>query len=461
MKKIIAVAGATGFIGKWFIKNYKSRFKIIGLSRNKIENPETSEVEWRQVDLYSISSTTNALKNVDIGIYLVHSMQPSTRMNQGTFEDTDILLADNFSRAANECQLKQIIYVGGILPKDSFKISKHLKSRYEVEKTLGSRSTPLTTIRAGIIIGPDGSSFRIIQKLVENLPIMACPEWTKSLNQPLDIRDALKVIEWCVLNKESYNKPIEIGGNEVISYMDLLKITAKKMNKKRLIFSFSFITIGLSKLWLSLITGTSKNLTSPLVESLKHTMTLNNENEFHLNKNFIGLEKSIEYALKPTDSVPKNPIFTKKFIEKNTVRSVQRIANPSKKTPQFFARIYPIWLTKQFASIVKANFDGKYVKFYLIGILLLELKVIKSRSDEKRQLFFITGGILVKRSDLGWLEFRSVLNNNYLVAAIHEYVPRLPWFIYKYTQAKVHLLVMKQFEKFLIKIPNKKSSKKN
>tara|TARA_B100001109_G_scaffold75302_1_gene61803 strand:- start:4493 stop:5878 length:1386 start_codon:yes stop_codon:yes gene_type:complete len=461
MKKIIAVAGATGFIGKWFIKNYKSRFKIIGLSRNKIENPETSEIEWRQVDLYSISSTTNALKNVDVGIYLVHSMQPSTRMNQGTFEDTDILLADNFSRAANECQLKQIIYVGGILPKDSFKISKHLKSRYEVEKTLGSRSTPLTTIRAGIIIGPDGSSFRIIQKLVENLPIMACPEWTKSLNQPLDIRDALKVIDWCVLNEESYNKPIEIGGNEVISYMDLLKITAKKMNKKRLIFSFSLITIGLSKLWLSLITGTSKNLTSPLVESLKHTMTLNNENEFHLNKNFIGLEKSIEYALKPTDSVPKNPIFTKKFIEKNTVRSVQRIANPSKKTPQFFARIYPIWLTKQFASIVKANFDGKFVKFYLLGILLLELKVIKSRSDEKRQLFFITGGILVKRSDLGWLEFRSVLNNNYLVAAIHEYVPRLPWFIYKYTQAKVHLLVMKQFEKFLIKIPNKKSSKKN
>ena len=461
MKKIIAVAGATGFIGKWFIKNYKSRFKIIGLSRNKIENPETSEIEWRQVDLYSISSTTNALKNVDVGIYLVHSMQPSTRMNQGTFEDTDILLADNFSRAANECQLKQIIYVGGILPKDSFKISKHLKSRYEVEKTLGSRSTPLTTIRAGIIIGPDGSSFRIIQKLVENLPIMACPEWTKSLNQPLDIRDALKVIDWCVLNEESYNKPIEIGGNEVISYMDLLKITAKKMNKKRLIFSFSLITIGLSKLWLSLITGTSKNLTSPLVESLKHTMTLNNENEFHLNKNFIGLEKSIEYALKPTDSVPKNPIFTKKFIEKNTVRSVQRIANPSKKTPQFFARIYPIWLTKQFASIVKANFDGKFVKFYLLGILLLELKVIKSRSDEKRQLFFITGGILVKRSDLGWLEFRSVLNNNYLVAAIHEYVPRLPWFIYKYTQAKVHLLVMKQFEKFLIKIPNKKSIKKN
>ena len=139
MKKTIAVAGATGFIGKWFIKNYKTDFNIIGLSRNSISKDHKCDIEWRQVDLYSISSTTKALKNVDIGIYLVHSMQPSTRMNQGSFEDTDILLADNFSRAAMDCKLKQIIYVGGILPKDKYRMSKHLNSRFEVEKTLGSR----------------------------------------------------------------------------------------------------------------------------------------------------------------------------------------------------------------------------------------------------------------------------------------------------------------------------------
>ena len=130
------------------------------------------------------------------------------------------------------------------------------------------------------------------------------------------------------------------------------------------------------------------------------------------------------------------------------------------KTAEFFARIYPIWLTKRFASIIRANFDGKYIKFYLFGILLLELKVIKSRSDKSRQLFFITGGILVKRSNLGWLEFRSVLNDRYLIAAIHEYVPRLPWLFYKYTQAKVHLIVMKQFEKFLSAIPKKIQKRK-
>ena len=28
----------------------------------------------------------------------IHSMQPSTRLNQASFEDTDLLLADNFSK---------------------------------------------------------------------------------------------------------------------------------------------------------------------------------------------------------------------------------------------------------------------------------------------------------------------------------------------------------------------------
>lgn len=457
MKQTIAIAGATGFIGKWFIDRYKNEFNITALSRNKVLNKNQDPVKWKQVDLYSISSTTAVLAEVDVAIYLVHSMMPSTRLNQGSFEDTDILLADNFSRAAEICKLKQIIYVGGILPKDEHTISKHLQSRYEVEKTLGSKTTPLTSIRAGIIIGPNGSSFRIVQKLVKNLPVMACPEWTKSLNQPIDILDALKIIKSCIGNEKTFNKPLEIGGDQVITYMDLLNITAKKMNKKRLIFSLSFITVGLSKLWVSLITSTSKFLVSPLIESLKHKMTINPENSIDFNINYISVEDSVEKALNSKEKIPINPEFVNLKKEKNTVRSVQRIANPSNRSIDFVARIYPIWLKKRFADLLKANYDGKFIKFSFLLIPLLELKVIKSRSDDNRKLFYITGGWLVKRTSLGWLEFRSVLNNEYMIAGIHEYVPSLPWYIYKYTQAKLHLIVMKRFEKFLFSVPKKYS----
>ena len=146
MKQKIVIAGATGFIGRWIIEEFQNEYKIIALSRKKVKTNSNDNIIWRTVDLYSMSSSEKALEDADIAVYLVHSMQPSTRLNQGKFEDTDLLLADNFSRAAQKNKLKQIVYIGGILPKDKHEISNHLLSRYEVEKTLGARAPPLTAI---------------------------------------------------------------------------------------------------------------------------------------------------------------------------------------------------------------------------------------------------------------------------------------------------------------------------
>ena len=446
-KKKLAIAGATGFIGRWFIETYKDKYDIVALSRKKV-NPSKSDIEWRMVDLFSISSSNKALEGVDYALYLVHSMQPSTRLNQSNFEDTDLLLADNFSRAAQNCNLKHIVYVGGILPKDNLNISKHLKSRFEVEQVLGSRSTPLTTVRAGIIIGPGGSSFKIVKKLVETLPVMACPKWTKSKNQPVDLRFALKAIDQIMGNDKFFNMPIEIGGSEVITYMDLLKLTAKEMNKKRWIFSVRFFSLGMSKLWVGMFSGSNKNFVSPLIESLRHDMTLTSEIILKDLPNYT-VKETIKRALDKNIKIPTAPTGVGQTKDKNTVRSVQRISNPSKKTALWVAQSYPIWLNKIFNRIIAAEENKELLEFKLFGICLLQLEYIKNRSDKNRQLFYITGGYLTKRTNRGWLEFRSILEGNYIITAIHEFVPRLPWLVYKFTQAKAHLLVMKKFEKYL------------
>jgi uncharacterized protein YbjT (DUF2867 family) len=449
-KKKLAIAGASGFIGRWFIETYKTQYDIVALSRKKIQN-SSDDVEWRTVDLFSISSSIEALKGVDYALYLVHSMQPSTRLSQGNFEDTDLLLADNFSRAAEECKLEHIVYLGGILPKDDGNISKHLLSRFEVEQVLGSRKTPLTAIRAGIIIGPGGSSFNIVKKLVKNLPVMACPSWTKSNNQPVDLITALASIKEVLGSVKYFNTHIEIGGKEVVTYMKVLKITAIQMNKKRWIFSIPFFSLGMSKLWVGLFSGSSSNFVSPLIESLKHDMTLNNH-DFMQQFPVIPLTKTISKALDQKINIPKVPKGTVPVKDKNTVRSVQRICNPAKKSSKWVAESYPIWLSSMFSRIIHAEENGTLIRFKLLGICLLQLEFIENRSDVNRQLFYITGGYLTKRTNRGWLEFRSILNGSYIITAIHEFVPRLPWFLYRFTQAKGHLYVMKKFEKYLSKL---------
>lgn len=458
-KKTLVIAGASGFIGRWFIKEFKDQYNIIALSRRNVKEQTDPNVEWRQVELYSLSSTEKALEGGDYALYLVHSMNPSTRLDQGSFDDTDLLLADNFARAAEKHQFEHLIFIGGILPKeDSQDFSRHLRSRYEVEQTLEARKTPVTTLRAGIIIGPGGSSFRIVRKLVENLPIMACPKWCEAKSQPIAVNDVLQILDHCYGNEDYFHRSIEIGGPEVLTYMDLLKMTARKMKRRRWIFSIPIYTVGFSKLWVARFTGSSRTLVSPLVESLKHTMTVDSDEILKkLPVQRKNMDQTIDDALTKADQIYALPAFEKDSPnqdEKNTVRSYQRLPNPRKLAAYRVGKLYQTWLPRFFRYIINARLEKESVHFHLLKFKqpILSLRFIADRSNTERQLFYITGGMLVKRKNYGWLEFREVLDGRYIIAAIHEFVPRLPWYVYVNTQAVVHLFVMRRFGRYLEKL---------
>lgn len=457
MKKTIAIAGAGGYIGRWFIHHFKDKYKIIALSRREaVQNPDP-DVEWRKVELFSITSTIEALQGVDYAIYLIHSMSALTRLNQGSFEDTDLLLADNFARAAEANKIKQILYLGGILPKEvaEEKISIHLRSRLEVEKTLGSKGVPVTALRAGIIVGPGGSSFEMVRNLVRKLPALMCPKWTTSQTQAISLRDTMTIMDVCLGNPDVFGKSIEIGSPEILTYKGMLEETARVMGKKRWIFSVPIFSVGLSKLWVSFFGETPMKLVSPLVESLKHTLTLSDELVFKEKEiDFLSFTESVQEALNPENKLPKLPKFKNDSDVRNTVRSIQRMPNTRHKSALWVANRYKVWLPKFFRFLinVKENERGDIGFFILKGSKpMLQLTWIPDRSDIKRQLFYITGGWLVKRFDYGWLEFREVMNGKHMISAIHEFVPRLPWFVYINTQAKIHLWVMNRFRDYLEK----------
>jgi uncharacterized protein YbjT (DUF2867 family) len=454
-KKTLVIAGASGFIGRWFIHTYRHHYHIIALSRKKVRHNPHPEVEWRQVELYSISSTERALAGAHYALYLVHSMNPSTRLNQGTFDDTDLLLADNFSRAAEAQNLEQIIFMGGIVPPDGEPLSRHLRSRYEVEQTLGARRTPLTSLRAGIIIGPGGSSFEIVRKLVKNLPIMACPKWCDSESQPISIHDTLPLLHQVIGAPQYYGQSLEIGGPDVISYTDLLRLTARLMKKRRLIFSVPIYTVGFSKLWVARFTGSSTTLVSPLVESLRHHMRLHPARwaQLPLQRPALSIQEAVSDALSGPEPAA-GPSFHSPAPQRNTVRSFQRLPNPAQLGARRVALLYQRWLPHLFRYLIHARQEGPYVHIYASGLPrpILVLRSIPDRSDGERWLFYICDGLLVRRKDYGWLEFRRVLQGRHFVAAIHEFVPSLPWYIYRYTQALFHLWVMHRFRRYLAQL---------
>lgn len=135
MSKIL-LTGASGYIGSHLKNKLKKDHEVIAISRNTHNKTDEENVTWKSADLFDLDEITKVMKDVDTAIYLVHSMMPSAKLTQASFEDMDALLADNFARAAQKQGVKHIVYMSGLIPEND-ELSAHLRSRLECEKILG------------------------------------------------------------------------------------------------------------------------------------------------------------------------------------------------------------------------------------------------------------------------------------------------------------------------------------
>tara|TARA_B110000459_G_C16569075_1_gene475441 strand:+ start:30 stop:1223 length:1194 start_codon:yes stop_codon:yes gene_type:complete len=174
--------------------------------------------------------------------------------------------AFNFKRFAEKTKLKQVIYLSGIT--NDTKLSKHLLSRKNVEKTLASKMYALTTFKAGIIVGSGSSSFEIIRDIVEKLPAMIAPKWLNTKTQPLGIRDVLSFLHRALNKKELFNTSYDVFGPEILTYKEMLLEFAAVRKLKRRILIVPVMTPKLSSYWLYFVTSTSYKLATSLVNSM-------------------------------------------------------------------------------------------------------------------------------------------------------------------------------------------------
>ncbi len=454
-KLVIAVAGASGYIGRNLLKKLKGHAKVIALSRNGDKQKNTSSIEWRSCDLFSMKDAEKSLEGADIAVYLVHSMMKSARLTQGSFEDMDVILADNFAQAANKQGVQEIVYLGGIIPKEEEKnLSRHLKSRLEVEQILRSYDVPVTALRAGLIIGPEGSSFPILSKLVKRLPLMVLPKWTRSHTQPVALSDVLNALTSIILDFKPATRTIDIGGPDVMTYKSMMQKTAEALGKKRTFIDAPYFSLTLSRLWLRLVTQTPKEIVYPLVESLKHPMVVRAENHLEgVSDGTIPFMEAAEEAIKAESAESKStaqPLFGPL---KQDVRSVQRIKLPDDWTADEAARYYVKWLSTFLNPWVLTTVDENLnCKIGFLGNrTLLELQYSAERSTEDRALYYITDGFLMDPSVnvRGRMEFRKIPGFAEAIIAIHDYLPAMPWFIYYVTQANMHAFVMWRFQRHM------------
>jgi len=259
----VLVTGATGYIGGRLVPRLLEAGHTV---RVLVRDPERlgarpwlGQVEVFKGDVASADSVAQAVDGVDAAYYLVHSM-----CSGPDFESRDRAAAQSFSQGAQG--IRQVIYLGGILPDDeAVANSEHLKSRAEVGAILRDR-LPTTEIRAGPIIGSGSASFEMVRYLTERLPVMVAPRWIENQVQPIAVRDVLSYLT-AVLGREDALGVLDVG-TDPLTFKEMMLGYAQIRGLPRVIIPLPVLAPSLAALWVGLVTPIPNCLAVPLVRGM-------------------------------------------------------------------------------------------------------------------------------------------------------------------------------------------------
>ncbi|MGB5700139.1 SDR family oxidoreductase [Muriicola sp.] len=264
----ILLTGANGYIGMRLLPRLLDLgHEVVCAVRDKkrlsVDDETLSRIEVVEIDFLQKVNPDVLPKDIEAAYYLIHSMSSSTQ----DFDEKEALSAENFNTYMEASSVEQVIYLSGIVNEE--KLSKHLRSRKNVEDILYQGSFKLTVLRAGIIVGSGSSSFEIIRDLCEKLPVMITPKWVLTKAQPIGIRDVINFLTGVLGKKETYNDSFDIGGKDILTYKEMLHQYAKARGFKNWILTVPVMTPKLSSYWLYFVTSTSYKLAVNLVDSMK------------------------------------------------------------------------------------------------------------------------------------------------------------------------------------------------
>ena len=461
---ILAIVGASGFIGSGLCRYVAYDYNVIALTRSRHRAAEGSPgipVTWQACDFFLKSEMREALSGVDQIVYLAHTRVPTARLDQARCADMDVLQADNCALAAAQHGVRQIIYLSGLLPEGNVS-AQMLRERSEIVSVLENYGTPVTVIRTSLVVGPGSSAVSFLTNVVCRLPIIPIPRWAQTMRQPIALTDLLRVIKFCLDEPSTSARSFAIGGPECLSTSEIVARIARSSGSNRPVRLVSWFPATLYG-WLLRVfnPSTHPGLINFFLQGIRYDMKIDDN---PLQKIVAQGALSISSALQDISltSPRQNSLGRdrKDFERSSSVRSIQRIPRPDDWNAESLSEYYYPWLARLVWPFVYSRRleDGSWrIEIRGFKLVLLSLSFAESHSSEQRRLYFITGGVLATTSEesKGRMEFRDLAMEPSTIIAIHDFTPKLPWRFYNLTQATIHGWVMGRFQKHMARYGEK------
>jgi uncharacterized protein YbjT (DUF2867 family) len=266
------VTGVSGYVGAALVERLRrDGHGVRGLARSR-DRVAAAGVELDDLVLGDVATGAGleiALDGIDVAYYLIHSMEGAAA---GAFADTERRSAAAFADAAGAAGVRRVVYLGGLVPVDA-PLSRHLRSRLDVESALLGAVPEGIALRSSIVIGARSRSFRFLVRLIERMPVIALPAWRGNRTAPIDGRDVLEYLAGAATAPARLTgRSWDIGGPDVMTYAAMIARISDALMVRRTSLQVGLSLTPVASAVAAAIAGEDPALIEPLMESLEHDL---------------------------------------------------------------------------------------------------------------------------------------------------------------------------------------------
>ena len=236
VKKKILIFGATGQIGRHLIRKLtKNNYKVICQTRNlhKAIFLKTSGslgyIDIKETKIFDYEKVIRLVDSADIVINLIGILFESGKIN--TFEKIHTLFPKFLSEICKK-KNKHLIHISS-LGVENASDSKYAVSKTEGEKKIFENLPSATILKPSIVYSVNDSFTTRFMSLLNFFPIFPLYYGGKTKFAPIHASDLTDII-FHIIENNIRGKKIETVGPKVLTFLEILNILSKCINKKRL-----------------------------------------------------------------------------------------------------------------------------------------------------------------------------------------------------------------------------------
>ena len=132
-------------------------------------------------------------------------------------------------------------------------------------------TVPATVLRAAMVIGAGSTSFELMRRMSERVPVTPIPTWMLRRLQPVSVEDVVLTLTRA-LEGEPRNRHYDVGGDDVLTYRELLALFADVAGLRRPQVVVPFVPTRVVSEIIAVVSGIPRGTVTALVESLSHDM---------------------------------------------------------------------------------------------------------------------------------------------------------------------------------------------